>query len=151
LGIGLSAGILKITHPSPKFSASALTSVPLTAVPGYEVQPSFSPDGTQVAFTRSDKSESKYHIYVKLIGTNGPPLQLTNGPDNDLSPAWSPDGRFIAFRRNLQDKTAILLIPSIGGPERKITEIRRYSLDGLMAWSPDGNSIVVGLKDSPNE
>src|SRR5262249_15158857 len=29
--------------------------------------------------------------------------------------------------------------------------IRRYSLDGLMAWSPDGNSIVVGLKDSPTE
>jgi Tol biopolymer transport system component len=93
-------------------------SVPLTARPGYEAEPSFSPDGNQVTFTRADEGESKSHIYVKLIGTGGPPLQLTNGPAADGNPVWSPDGRFIAFLRDLPDRTAVLVIPALGGSER---------------------------------
>jgi Tol biopolymer transport system component/DNA-binding winged helix-turn-helix (wHTH) protein len=153
LGIGLSAGILKFVHSSPKSSAPALTSVPLTALPGYESEPSFSPDGNQVAFVRSEGG-SKSHIYVKLIGTSGPPLQLTNGPANDTNPVWSPDGRFIAFLRYVQDSAAILLIPALGGPERKIVETRagnvsEPTVDGpYLAWSPDGNFLVISDKDS---
>ena len=44
---------------------------------------------------------SESHIYVKLIGTGGPPLRLTTGSASDYSPAWSPDGRYIAFLRHL--------------------------------------------------
>jgi len=146
-GIGLTAGVLRFVHSSPKSSELALTSVPLTARPGYESEPSFSPDGNQVAFTRFEESESKSHIYVKLIGTDGPPLQLTNGPSSDFNPVWSPDGRFIAFLRDLQGRGEILLIPSLGGPERKIAET---NVPGL-AWSPDGNSLVISHKNSTKE
>src|SRR5262244_3901234 len=52
LGIGLSAVVLRLVPSSPKSSAPALASVPLTARPGYETDPSFSPDGNQVAFKR---------------------------------------------------------------------------------------------------
>ena len=156
LGIGLSAGVLRFVLSSPK-PAPALTSVPLTALPGYEFDPSFSPDGNQVAFTRSEESGNKSHIYVKLIGTGGPPLQLTNGPASDFNPVWSPDGRFIAFLRGLPDGAAILLIPALGGPERKIAEISLFSIPGpsvpgpYLAWSPDGNFLVISHKDSPKE
>jgi Tol biopolymer transport system component/DNA-binding winged helix-turn-helix (wHTH) protein len=151
LGIGVIAGVLRILS-SPKFSAPALTSVPLTALPGHECAPSFSPDGNEVAFARSEESESKSHIYVKLIGTSGPPLQLTNGPAGDFSPVWSPDGRFIAFLRDLSDRHAVLLIPALGGPARKITEIRLAGVWApFLAWSPDGNFLVISHKDSPKE
>jgi len=153
LGIGLSAaGVLRFVVLSRKRSVPALTSVPLTALPGYEDEASFSPDGNEVAFTRSEESESKSHIYVKLIGTGGPPLQLTNGPAKDFSPVWSPDGRFIAFLREISNRHALLLIPALGGPERKIAEVH---LEGVwapyLAWSPDGTSLVISHKDSPKE
>ncbi len=58
-----------------------------------------------------------------MIGTNGPPLRLTTGAAPDYGPAWSPDGRFIAFLRRLPSgKNAVLMIPAIGGLERKIAE-----------------------------
>jgi Tol biopolymer transport system component/DNA-binding winged helix-turn-helix (wHTH) protein len=155
LGIGLTAGVLRFVLSSPKSSAPALTSVPLTALPGHEYEPSFSPDGSQVVFTRSEEGdESKSHIYVKLIGTSGPPLQLTNGPAGDFNPVWSPDGRFIAFLREFSDRYAVLLIPALGGPERKIAETRLAHVPGpYLAWSPDGNSLVISHKDkdSPKE
>ena len=158
LGIGLGAGVLRFVLSSPKSSTPALTSVPLTARPGFEYEPSFSPDGNQVAFTSSEGIGSKSHIYVKLIGTGGPPLQLTNGPANDSNPVWSPDGRFIAFLRYIPGgpstdwAEAILLIPALGGPERKIAETRQASVSPpFLAWSPNGNFLVISHKDSPKE
>jgi len=153
LGIGLGAGVLRFVLSSPKSSTPALTSVPLTARPGFEYEPSFSPDGNQVAFASSEGIiGSKLHIYVKLIGTGGPPLQITNGPATDDNPVWSPDGRFIAFLRDIPGGTAILLIPALGGPERKIAEILEGNVMGpYLSWSPDGNFLVTSHKDSPKE
>ena len=90
-------------------------------------------------------------IYVKLIGTSGPPLRLTTDALPDCSPAWSPDGRYIAFIRESGEKRGVILIPALGGPERKIAEISRagYALPGpYLAWSLDGNSLVISDRDS---
>ena len=43
--MGLGGGILWFVRPAPKTPEPALTATPLTAYPGYEGQPSFSPDG----------------------------------------------------------------------------------------------------------
>src|SRR5207244_9087659 len=91
----------------------ALAAVPLATYPGFQGQPSFSPDGNQVAFHWNGQKQDNYDIYVKLIGTGGSPLRLTTDPAADLSPAWSPDGRFIAFLRLLsrdKEEAALLLI-----------------------------------------
>ena len=77
-----------------------LTAVPLTSYPGSESYPSFSPDGSQVAFSWNGEKQDNFDIYVKVIGTE-PPLPLTTNPAKDYSPAWSPDGRWIAFCRDL--------------------------------------------------
>jgi Tol biopolymer transport system component len=49
----------------------------------------------------------------------------------------------------------VLLVPALGGPERKVGEVfsRGLSLEGqvtgpYLSWSPDGNSLVVSDKDS---
>jgi hypothetical protein len=94
----------------------ALIAVPLTTYPGFETDPSFSPDGNQVVFTWDGEKRDNNDIYVKLIGTGGPPLRLTTDPAPDFSPTWSPDGRFIAFLRDLSpEKAAVLLIPALAG------------------------------------
>ncbi len=57
----------------------------------YNAEPSWSPNGKQIAFS------SNYAIYVMdSDGTNQ--QNLTNNQSGNLIPSWSPDGRRIAFR-----------------------------------------------------
>ena len=108
-----------------------LVAVPLTSYPGSESWPSFSPDGTQVAFAWDGEKQDNVDIYVKQIGVE-PPYRLTNDPAMDYSPAWSPDGRLIAFLRDLSPgKTAIMLIPQRGGSERILAEVNGVTAAGF--------------------
>ena len=145
----LGVGTPWFTRSPGKIPEAALNPLPLTTYPGFQGFPSFSPDGNQVAFVWSGEKQDNEDIYVKMIGTNGPPLRLTSDPAPDKEPAWSPDGRFIAFLRVLPSgKRSLLLIPAIGGLERKIAEV--FS-DSRPTWSPDGNWLVISERDSDTE
>ena len=127
-----------------------LVPVPLTSYPGYERDPSFSPDGTQVAFQWCKEGDLytgvQCDIYVKQIGVE-PPFRLTSAPADDWSPAWSPDGNFIAFLRaapggNMQ----AMLIPQRGGQERLLGGLDpgAEALPGAsVAWTPDSKWLVL--------
>ncbi|HKF54065.1 MAG TPA: hypothetical protein VKJ45_01425, partial [Blastocatellia bacterium] len=147
------AWALWFVHTAHKAPEPNLTAVPLTPYPGFQNNPSFSPDGNQVAFAWNGNNQDNFDIYVKLIGTSGPPLRLTTDPLPDYGPAWSPDGRFIAFLRQSKEKTAVILIPALGGPERKIADISKVQglPDPPLAWSPDGNSLVITDRESPSD
>ena len=71
---------------------------PLTALDGREREPTFSPDGSQVAFSWDGGVYGTSDIYVKLVGSSDV-RQLTMDPARDVMPRWSPDGRRIAFLR----------------------------------------------------
>ncbi len=153
LVLGGVVGTLWFSRSALNAPEPTLTPVPLTTFPGFQGEPSFSPDGNQVAFAWDGNKQDNEDIYVKLIGTAGPPLRLTSDAARDYGPAWSPDGRYIAFLRELsRQKSAVLLIPALGGPERKVAEILSYSEIDLpgpyLAWSPDGNSLVICEQDS---
>jgi eukaryotic-like serine/threonine-protein kinase len=140
-------------RPIPKAPAVDLAAVPLTSYPGTEDFPTFSPDGSQIAFMWNGANQDNFDIYVKLAGP-GPPLRLTSDPAVDSSPAWSPNGQSIAFLRELPGgRFAVLLIPPIGGPERRLAEIPfPFSINPLsVAWSPDGSSLAVTDQDAPNQ
>ncbi len=122
--------------------------IPFTSFPGYEDQPAFSPDGNQLAYSWGGEKDDNRDIYVQLIGVGGEPLRLTQHPDADLCPAWSPDGRYIAFTRRLKGKAGGFLVPALGGHERKLTDIAGAA--GL-AWSRDGECLVIEDKGSPGE
>jgi Tol biopolymer transport system component len=135
------------------YSASqpALQAVPLTTYPGTEAFPSFSPDGKQVAFSWDGEKQDNIDIYVQLIGSSGRPLRLTTDPAVDSAPAWSPDGGSIAFVRRRNGRAKIILIPSLGGPERELIDLLDSSFATARVtagWSPDGRWLVVPGKDS---
>jgi eukaryotic-like serine/threonine-protein kinase len=120
--------------------------VPITTYPGFEKDPSLSPDGSQIAFSWNGPTQQRFHIYVKAIGP-GPPLQLTNTAANDGVPAWSPDAGSIAFLRDFgAGHYKVVVIPALGGPERNLTEvlISEMGLSGpYLSWTPDSRSLVV--------
>jgi Tol biopolymer transport system component len=121
--------------------------VPVTAYPGLEQYPSFSPDGKQVAFTWNGEKQDRFDVYVKLLGP-GPPLRLTHDPAEELFPTWSPDGRWIAFLRTIHGATrAVYIIPSLGGPERKLGEVDGGIFPGypspFLDWTPDSKGLIV--------
>ena len=120
---------------------------PLTAYPGSEQDPSLSPDGRQVAFAWDGEAQQNFDIYVKAAGS-GPPLRLTSDPAKDLAPAWSPDGATIAFLRGRgAGRFSIVLIPALGGPERKLADVTipgaAWISSPFLSWFPDSQSIVV--------
>jgi len=131
-----------------------LRAVPLATLSGVRRYPSLSPDGNYVAFTWTGIKQDNPDIYVQQIGA-GNPLRLTTDPANDYNPVWSPDGRWIAFLRSLPEPghNELRLIPPLGGPEKKLAEIRIrgeiFVTPPYLAWCPASDCLVV--TDSPSE
>jgi Tol biopolymer transport system component/predicted Ser/Thr protein kinase len=144
LGIAISGAALYLFfRPGPKAPAPPVSVVPLTSSPGREDNPSFSPDGNQIAFDWDGQKEDNTDIYVKMIGTEGV-HRLTTDPAIDNDPAWSPDGRYIAFHRHTSSEDGIYLIPALGGPERKLYSPRlegRWNQERT-DWSHDGKFLA---------
>jgi Tol biopolymer transport system component len=143
-GVRPAAGPAAPTPPDSPLAAAR--TVPLTSLPGLEYNPSFSPDGTEVAFSWLSEGGDNMDIYVKQIGGETQ-QRLTSDPAGDFSPVWSPDGRSIAFNRLWLTERTIYVIPATGGLERKLLSInfpRNLPVNMLerIDWSPDGKSIV---------
>jgi Tol biopolymer transport system component/DNA-binding winged helix-turn-helix (wHTH) protein len=131
--------------------------VPLTTFPGVARDPSFSPDGSRIAFTWGGDQQDNIDIYVKEIGASGL-RRLTADPAADEYPAWSPDDRYIAFLRSEGNGTgSVMVIPPLGGLERKISALGPRSGPGEvgtpvpLSWTPDGKWLAIALRDSAEE
>ena len=154
--IVLGAVALWYLRPTEPAVQTSMIAVPLTSFAGYEIYPSFSPDGNQVAFVWDGERQDNLDIYVKLIGP-GTPIRITTDPAEESDPAWSPDGRWIAFVRELPGaKAGFFVIPALGGSERKLaetsSELWYHSLpDPHVAWSADGKWLIVANKPSASE
>ena len=84
--------------------------------------PSWSPDGSQIAFA-SDQ-EGDFDIYV-MTATGGNSTNLTRELKEDISPSWSPDGSRIAFssgRDNDLNTFDIYVMNSDGTHQTRLTE-----------------------------
>jgi Tol biopolymer transport system component len=112
-----------------------------------ETAPSFSPEGSRIAFSWDSGSGNgsgrrQYDLYLKAIGSETL-LRLTNHPSDWISSTWSPDGTQIAFHRLAVDDNGISVVPALGGPERKlIASHAPADLAAPLSWSPDGKWIA---------
>lgn len=125
--------------------------VSLTTFPGEELYPAFAPDGNHVVFTWNGPRQDNADVYVQQIGA-GSPLRLTSDPRSDYNPVWSPDGRWIAFLRGDastplgQSHREVRLIAPLGGPERKLADIRVQEITVnpvFLTWCADSSCVIV--------
>jgi eukaryotic-like serine/threonine-protein kinase len=151
IAVGLAFAWYKFIRPSQTAVTGPVGRiVPFTSFPGFENFPSFSPDGNEIAFAWSSEKEDNFDIYVKLLDV-GVPLRLTNNPAQDEAPTFSPDSRYVAFLRTSQEQKAVYLVPSLGGPERKLANLFPGNMWPGVSYSPDGKFVVVPDKESAGE
>ncbi len=135
--------------PANSIPLDKITLTQLTTDPGYEGEPTFSPDGETIAYV-SDRS-GNFEIYLKQI-SGGPDVNLTNNPADDMQPAFSPDGKQIAFVSSREGASDIVtyfapgsapiggdlwVMPALGGSPRRVAREGNFP-----SWAPDGSAIL---------
>ncbi|MCG8607678.1 serine/threonine-protein kinase, partial [bacterium] len=116
----------------------------VTQAIGREHQPTWSPDGSKIAYT-SDQ-DGRPDIWIKQLA-GGEPVNLTKEmPNGGYRPRWSPDGSQIAFRSFQDEAFHVWVIPAIGGAATKVASNTGFWPN--QAWSPDGTRLVYVVKDS---
>ncbi|HEU4382143.1 MAG TPA: hypothetical protein VFR85_01470 [Anaeromyxobacteraceae bacterium] len=68
-----------------------------SGAPEEDQQPAWSPDGTRLAFARTDR---EYYSALMVMNADGTGATALTDGWIDTDPAWSPDGRTIAFVRS---------------------------------------------------
>lgn len=76
------------------------TATRITDGPGYDTQPRYSPDGSQVVFI-SDRSGSENVWIAKADGSNARALSKGDA-QNFVSPTWTPDGKYVMVTKTGQ-------------------------------------------------
>ena len=122
----------------------------LTADPGQDAMPRFSPDGRWIAFTASDQGNQD--VYV-IPATGGQAMRLTHHSDilpetptrwgpNNLVLTWTPDSKNIVFlSRNDAWNPAVqraYTVPVTGGLPTPLP----LDTSGFLTYGPDGHSIA---------
>ena len=106
--------------------------------------PSYSPDGTQLAF--NSNRDGNIEIYIMNVDGTGT-RRLTNHPGIDTSPTWSPLGHQIAFTSDRSGSPQVYVVDVDGTGLRRITF---ESYCDRPTWSPAPyNEIAYASRTGP--
>jgi serine/threonine protein kinase len=146
-------GTWMLTGSRPMSDTPLITQVArLTHDPGISEWPTWSPDGSLLAF--ASNRNGNFDVYVRRI-EGGQEVNVTNNASEDFQPAFSPDGNSIAFVSTRASRTRMIKIGSLRTGEHRTLggdiwavptlggQARRLAPDGnFPVWHPGGRKIA---------
>jgi hypothetical protein len=121
--------------------------VNVTHRPGYDNQPSFTPDGASLLYTAIGDDGQADSWMIRLAGATAP-RRLTNTAIGVYSPTVMPDGRSFSVIRVEPDSTQRLWKFPLGGGEPALV-LERVRPVGYHAWV-DARTVVVYVLGNPS-
>jgi TolB protein len=115
--------------------------VQVTTDPVSEFDPSWSPDGRQLAYRHQPGDDDTTDIYVTGADANG--AHNVSGDDDtaDWGPAWSPQGDWIAWN-TAQEATVGFDLGLVRADSSALHLVKAGIHVEYPAWSPDGRRIA---------
>lgn len=114
--------------------------VRLTDLPLPVNKPTWSPDGSKIAFEIFLGPPSGMYEIMSMNADGSNMRQVTNSPANDQMPSWSPDGSKIAFMSTRTGNPEIFVVNSDGSNTVQLTHTGSYN--AFPSWSKEGHGIV---------
>jgi Tol biopolymer transport system component len=110
--------------------------------------PTWSPDGTQVAFA-STKS-GPFNMYVKALSGGAEEKSIHTSPEDERPRSWSPDGKYLVYDRRATARRAVsevMVLPLTGAGEPYSLLNAPYANQAGQV-SPDGKWIAFSANQT---
>jgi dipeptidyl aminopeptidase/acylaminoacyl peptidase len=120
--------VINANGTKPAKPAQQVTDDPIAAI-----DPTWSPDGSKIAFASYQHNTPDIEV---LDLPNGKVTRLTTDPGVDQQPQWSPAGNLIAFASNRSGSFEIYTMTPDGGNQQPVTT--QFGANTDPAWSPTG-------------
>jgi Tol biopolymer transport system component len=114
-------------------------------MPGNVTQPSISPDGKTVAFSRAAGTRVDLWLWDLARGTD---TRFTSDASRNNGPIWSPGGDRIVFRSERNRSPGDLYVKPVNGSAAEQLLLKSASNKIPTQWSPDGKFIVYSDSNS---
>ena len=110
----------------------------LTSHPGVDDSPSWSPDGTRIAFVSARDGGQDIHV---MLADGQKAEKLTSGGLVTLDASvWSPDGTRLAYQVAKAGNYDIAVVRLADRASAVVAGSPEY--DGMYSWSPDGRRLA---------
>jgi serine/threonine protein kinase/Tol biopolymer transport system component len=129
------------------YRVAVLGGTPTLLTRDIDSDPTFSPDGQQMAFIRDNNpAVGKYKLLIANRDGGAEKALVSGDHPTPFEPAWSPDGKIIVCIGDAKDKTTteLVAIDAETGKQRVFAqlEIFREFLNRL-TWLHDGSGLLV--------